>query len=277
MKTEKEGRLRSIGQTHASRHLMAAGVFALVALLPGVASAIEKLGIDAVASGDGLTIQGMHTLGAGDNRLVACVFGVENEGNLTNPSVTYAGIPMHSAVNGQTGTSGFLARVEVFYLLEADLPADGENSVLASVDGSPLEADAHLGCTEYAGVAQTEPEATDVLVETSPDDSALSTTVDSSEGALVIVAMITGHGRQDLDNPDYMGDQDLSDYKGRLVSHDGSVVEVLEIEACATPSSVTSIGEEVGVAAGTAERTSRFVGSGLNRAVHISVSFAAAP
>jgi hypothetical protein len=126
-----------------------------------VAGDIAKVGADTSGSGINLTLSFSHTLVSGTDRIVIVSIGVENGDSIDVFTVTYGGVAMTLAVEGITGTSGFRYLTEVWYLLENDLPSDGLHTVEINCTGTSYELKVNGFCSEYTGVSQVAPEATD--------------------------------------------------------------------------------------------------------------------
>jgi len=108
-------------------------------------SHIAKIGTDTVQTLIGVdindkTLTWSHTLVAGANRLiVVCLGGETFDSDLGDPwvatSVTYGGVVMTKAIGAVTTENGSgLSNndSELWYLFEADLPADGSKTVIAT-------------------------------------------------------------------------------------------------------------------------------------------------
>ncbi len=99
-----------------------------------------------------------HTIGGGSERmLLVCInsFDAFGGGNVTG--VTYNGVNMTKAAGIQQAVSAVL-RSEIWYMLEADLPAAGAYSVAATFTGSFT--DSRCGSISLAGASQAAPEST---------------------------------------------------------------------------------------------------------------------
>ena len=116
---------------------------------------------DRVAHGPTHHLSWMHTLGAGANRLLVVGVTIEASGrHVPEPSVAFNGVPL-APVPGGTADSGGRGhvhlRTQLFYLLEAGLPAAGRYRVRVSL---PRHADGLAGgAVSMVGLAQAPPEA----------------------------------------------------------------------------------------------------------------------
>lgn len=93
--------------------------------------AIEYLGTAATGSATSTTVSATHTLLTGGNRIafafVVCPIAQTVSG------VTYGGVAMTRL---GTGVAGVSERMEIYYLLEASMPATGSKTVTATISGS---------------------------------------------------------------------------------------------------------------------------------------------
>jgi len=155
------------------------------------ASGIAKAGTDTSGTGNALTLTFSHTLVAGSNRLVVVCFAGESDGGLSVSSVTYGGTAMTLAVSLETPDSGFKYIGQLWYILEANLPANGANNVVITTSGSTSSLEVNAYCSEYTGVAQTAPEATNSVYTTS--SATITNTLTASAGAWVISTAGSGN------------------------------------------------------------------------------------
>jgi hypothetical protein len=155
------------------------------------AAGIAKVGTDTSGTGNDLTLTFSHTLVAGSNRVVVVCFGAEEQNGLTVSSVTYGGKAMTLAVSAETPDTGYKYISQIWYILAANLPANGVNDVVITTTGDTesLENDAY--CSEYTGVAQNAPEATNAVTTTT--DATITNTISPSTGAWVISAAGSGN------------------------------------------------------------------------------------
>jgi hypothetical protein len=175
---------------------------------------IAKVGTDTSGSGTSLTLpyslSFSHTLVAGSDRMVVVCAGIENSDTIDVSSVTYGGVGMTKAVEGITGTTGFRYLAEIWYILEADLPSDGSNTVQINASGTAYELEVGGFCAEYTGVEQGAPEATDNTDEPSPADNTIENTISPSDNAWVISIAGSGnagsftHGQGQVEVLDFM-------------------------------------------------------------------------
>ena len=153
-------------------------------------AAIAKAGTDTTGTGNALTLSWSHTLVAGSNRMVVVSVGIENGADAVLSSVTYGGQTMTSAVTDQTGTSGYIYLTALFYILEANLPSDGSNTVAITYTGTATSPEINGWCGQYTGVTQGLPEATDSTLWTT--GTSIANTISPSTNAWVISAV--GYG-----------------------------------------------------------------------------------
>lgn len=173
---------------------------------------IAKVGTDTNASGTSLGLSFSHTLVAGDNRMVVVCVGYEANGSIDITGITYGGQAMTKAIDALTGTSGYRFLAEVWYILEADLPANGSNIVVINDTGSLDENSAF--CAQYTGVAQTATvDYTDATEEPSPSDSTIENTgLSLTDNAWVVSAVGCGNaGNFSSHNAGQVGVYDFQD------------------------------------------------------------------
>lgn len=125
--------------------------------------AISKLGTDVNTTGNTLpgTLTVSHTLVAGVSRKVLVYVAFEN-GNTSDVSgVTYGGVAMTKAISDITGTSGFRSYASIWYLDEANLPANGANNAVATFTGTSSTPETQMYVAEYGGIGQGAPRSGD--------------------------------------------------------------------------------------------------------------------
>jgi len=157
-------------------------------------ASIAKVGTDTSGTGTTLTLSFSHTLVAGSNRIIAVCFGAEHSG-ITVSGVTYGGNAMTLAVSAETAPSGTKYLCQVWYILEANLPANGVKTVTITATGSTTGLEVNGFCAEYSGVNQAVPEATDsdVVIGDSTANRTITSTISPSTGAYVISAVGCGN------------------------------------------------------------------------------------
>jgi type IV pilus assembly protein PilY1 len=132
-----------------------------------------------------------YTVPAGTNRLLVFVTGFENDGDITINSVTYGGKAMTKALGQATGTSPWLARCEIWYLPEADIPAGANGFVVNYVEEFP-SADPMGAAATFENVDQTDP-----LVDTEPNWSTNHNTitvgVNVAQGGMAVAGVFCGN------------------------------------------------------------------------------------
>jgi len=151
---------------------------------------ITKVGTDTSGTGTSLTLSFSHTLASGAARIVIVSIGVENGDTIDVSTVTYGGVTMTLAVERITGTSGFRYLCEIWYVLENDLPSDGSQTVEINCSGTAYELEVNGFCSEYTGVTQGAPEATNGTSQLS--GNTISNTISPSDDSWVI--SISGSG-----------------------------------------------------------------------------------
>ncbi|MHA2032582.1 MAG: hypothetical protein ACW99Q_24700, partial [Candidatus Kariarchaeaceae archaeon] len=151
--------------------------------------AITKVGTDTSTSGNAFPLSWSHTLVVGTNRMVVVYTGLENNGAMDIDSVTYGGQAMTQAVEDEV-VSGFRNRVEIWYILEANLPSEGSNTVSISSTGTPSTLENYGICMQYNGVFQSAPEATDGISQTV--GTTITNTISPSTDSWVLSAVVSG-------------------------------------------------------------------------------------
>ncbi len=151
--------------------------------------AIAKVGTDTSARGNGLTLSWSHTLVTGSNRLVVVCLGSEHNG-ITVSGVTYGGNAMTLAVSYESPAAGTKMLTQIWYILEANLPANGAKTVTVTATGITTGLEVHALCSEYTGVAQIAPEATNGVSQTS--GNTITNTISPSANSWVISAAGAG-------------------------------------------------------------------------------------
>jgi hypothetical protein len=151
---------------------------------------ITKAGIDTGGTGTSLTLSFSHTLVSGANRLVAVSFGSENSGTIVT-GVSYGGQSMTLAISGVTGSSGTRFLCEIWYILEANLPATGSQLVEITLSGSTTGLYNYGFVSEYVGASQGAPEAIAEYNQTS--GATITNTMSPSNNAWVISGVGSGN------------------------------------------------------------------------------------
>ena len=173
-----------------------------------------------------------HDLSSGSNRAVVIGVSIEANGNIgRTTSITYGGVVMHPIPSSfaSINPGSYAISTELFYLLEAELPASGSQIILISHDGN----DATSGALQLIGVKQTTPEAvaTHALTSSSSISASLSTL---TANALLVDIAGGGHpqGRASLQaaagQTSYWGASAKSSQGGgstRLVGNAGSYTQ----------------------------------------------------
>ncbi len=156
---------------------------------PPPAGIVFDAASSAASTAGGQTLTWSHTIGSGSNRILSVGTQCEDTvaANMVVQSVTYNGVGMTRAGNKITGTSTRLS-VELWYLLDANLPASGTYNVVVTYTGSV--SDRIAGAISIARAKQAAPE--DVNSSTAASNP-ISITVNSSAGAWVIDSVGCGN------------------------------------------------------------------------------------
>ena len=165
--------------------------------------AITKAGTDTTGTGTASPLSFSHTLVSGSNRMILVT--AQSEANSANDiSATYGGQTMVEAITQTTGTTTTMV-LSIFYILEANLPSDGANTVSVTYTGTVTEVNAW--CGQWDGVSQTTPEATDETVWTF--GTTIANTISPSTDAWVISTVGYGnsltstHGQSQVEVHDF--------------------------------------------------------------------------
>ncbi len=97
-----------------------------------------------------------HTLVAGNNRIVIIIIPARDTGAEQIASVTYGGQAATLAIANETGGDGIASYI--YYVLEADLPADGANNAIVTFNG--VVQGLGVGCYAIQDANQGAPEDT---------------------------------------------------------------------------------------------------------------------
>lgn len=102
-----------------------------------------------------------HTLVSGSDRIILVAVGIETQqSTLTGVGCTYGGVSMTQAAYGSNGST-WTNHSYLFYLLEADLPSNGANTVSFSCSNYSGATDVSVYAMQYSGVSQGTPKDTD--------------------------------------------------------------------------------------------------------------------
>jgi len=110
------------------------------------------------------------TISAGSDRIFMCAVGAEDSSSPAATAVTFNSIAMSSAIAATTPTAS--NSIELWYLLDASLPAPGTYSV--SVDFADSTIDFGITCWSVSGAAQGPPKDTDLFTSDSTNTATLS-------------------------------------------------------------------------------------------------------
>jgi len=226
--------------------------------------AIIKLGTDtntSYASSSVWSFNFTHTLVAGSNRIIVVGTGGETTLADTSPvwnvdSITYGGAAMTQAVRVvTTETGGGLSNnsSSLWYLLEANLPANGLQTVQINGSGPTSEIEVWGVCTEYGGVYQGGPLTNGVFINSTAPSNTITNTISAPKGSLVRSSYVCGNtGSWTVNN---------------------SQVEIID-----DSQTTTSYGssEKVGAVGNETSFSSTFVGT-VNRLTRVCAIFRRAP
>jgi len=151
--------------------------------------AITKAGVDTSATGTSTYLTWSHTLLANSNRMVVVYLSAEHNG-ITISEVTYGGNAMTLATSYETGTTTRMM-TQIWYILEANLPANGARTVAISADGYYTTQEISAYCAEYAGVKQSAPEATNGVAQIS--GNTITNTISPSSNSWALSVMGCGN------------------------------------------------------------------------------------
>lgn len=139
-----------------------------------------------------------YALSSGNNRVLVCILSAENGTTQATYSVNYGGIPLTKAtgVSIQSG-SGFTATLEMWYLLEANLPANGSHT-LAIVPNSFTRTEyfTSIAAAVYSNVDQNNPFESFVTGNSSSSSPAtlqLPSAMTCAAGSMSFVAEFCGN------------------------------------------------------------------------------------
>jgi prepilin-type N-terminal cleavage/methylation domain-containing protein len=153
-------------------------------------SGTGSIGLDNVSTdvGSGNPLTFTHTIGGGTNRLLVVGISAECNEGITVSSVTYngQGLTKAASVVADTGTVG---TADLWYLLEADLPAAGTYNVEVTTSGYAVKS---VGAISLEGVAQQAPEASTTNTNVGPDYISTSITT-LTDGAWVVDVVENGN------------------------------------------------------------------------------------
>jgi len=114
---------------------------------------------DNVSSGTGSAVSPKtvsHTIGSGSNRILVVATQIENTTEIAITGITYNSVAM-TKIDHRTSSDTAIMRVELWYILEANLPSTGAYDI--SVTWASAPAQCIVGGISLAGVAQQAPEA----------------------------------------------------------------------------------------------------------------------
>lgn len=112
------------------------------------------------------------TISAGSNRIFMCAIAAEDATNYNISGVTFNAVAMTPAVQAESPTDNNIT--ELWYMLDASLPAPGTYSV--SVDFTESVIEFGMTCWSVSGAAQTTPKDTDLFESDSAENATLSLT-----------------------------------------------------------------------------------------------------
>ena len=129
-----------------------------------------------------------HTIGGGTNRLLVVGISAECNEGISVTSVTYNGQGLTKAASAVADT-GTVGTADLWYLLEADLPAAGTYNVEVTTSGYAVKS---VGAISLEGVAQQAPEATNTNTNVGPEYISTSITT-LTDGAWVVDVVECGN------------------------------------------------------------------------------------
>jgi cellulose synthase/poly-beta-1,6-N-acetylglucosamine synthase-like glycosyltransferase/CheY-like chemotaxis protein len=151
--------------------------------------------LDATSSNTALntsSISWSHTIGSGNHRKLIVGVSIEEDvmGDEPVTSVTYNSVSLTYA-NHVTAGTGYLIRVEVWYMDEADLPSTGSYTIQVNTTGTVEEINA--GAVSIAGARSGTPEAT--ATNTNSGTASITTNITTlTNGAGVVDVVGSGNG-----------------------------------------------------------------------------------
>lgn len=173
-----------------------------VVLVGGTAYADITLDVASskASAADGVsTLTAPHTIGAGANRMLVVMAG--REANTTNTEkgitgATYNGVAMTLAGSTHAEVGGsFVAMLDIFYMLEADLPAAGTYDIVVTLPANT--GDMHINAVSVFGAAQQAPEAVGTASVPTPADTGKTITTNITtltNKAWLIDGVVVGAG-----------------------------------------------------------------------------------
>jgi hypothetical protein len=145
------------------------------------------------------------TLSAGSNRKYVCAIGAEDGATVYDISgVTYGAVAMSLAAQAQSPTDNNI--VEIWYLDEASLPANGSNAL--SVNFTEAVTDVGMTCGSISGISSGIPSDTDTSASDSASTATLSLTAAASDLVLTAATGSIGtstwtHGASQTERADF--------------------------------------------------------------------------
>ena len=165
--------------------------------------AIQKIGTDTNTTHPSDTVYDFswtHTLVAGSNRIVVVSVGGETTNADTSPiwyasNVTYGGQAMTQAILAQTTeTTGSNNSTSIWYLLDADLPSDGLQTIQVTGAGANAGVELFGVCCEYSGVFQGLPQTTaETFVNATAPSDTISNTISPVRDCWVVSSYCCGN------------------------------------------------------------------------------------
>lgn len=150
---------------------------------------------DAVGAGgsatSGTTVTWSHTIGSGANRLLVVGVALETDSGRVVSGVTYNGVALTAgptAVTGETVPS----HAELWYLLEASMPAAGAYNVVVTISSALSSQNALGSSVSFSGAQQSAPTATATSVSDT-NGTTYSTPITTVEANATVIDVIASN------------------------------------------------------------------------------------
>lgn len=236
---------RARAQATVALAALSEGVRVATVALEALGAPAAQIALDEISQYEGSASNWQHTLGAGANRVLVVLAGIETTAP-TISAVTYAGQALTQGVSEVNDVN----RLSLWYALEADLPAPGTYTIAVTHDDN--DAGLVAGAISLENVAQSGLEAFASQASVGTANS-ISTSITPSSGAWVIEGFLNSN-------------QDLT-----LTPTTGQT-QVLELNSAGSIS--VALAYEAHEAGGQTLET--YTSSGSGRLVHVLASLAPA-